>query len=709
MPINRKTFQNRSLKLECKVPSSKVVLKNAKVIEGLSQLTETRVEMLCNDENVDLQDFVGESMTLTLEEETGDGKVEHHFSGICISAEFVGYYQGDLHLVAEVRPWLWFLTRTSENRIFQDKTAPEIIKSVLGDYGFTADLIERLQEAYAKRDYCVQYRETDFDFISRLMEEEGIYYFFRQDEKKLKLVLADGVQAHKTAKGKAEIPFFFREQKGYRRDQDHIFEWGGRTAVTSGKVTLMDYDFEKPKIDLKKVKSIPLGKHGHKTYESYDYPGHYREPGLGETRARVRMEAEAAQHLRSRAMGNPRGLRAGNTFTLKEHSRSEANQEYLVVSMIHHLQIETDYEDTEVRQNPFLEKEDQLDTKTSEDGRQDTYRCEFEVIPGKVPFRAPLDTQWPAISGLHTAVVTGPGGEEIYTDEYGRIKVQFHWDRLGKKDENATCWVRVVMPWTGKNWGMIHIPRIGNEVVIQFEEGNPDRPICTGMIYNGENKPPYALPTNMTQTGIVTRSTKQGSISTFNELIFEDKKDAEFVRFQSERDYMQTIKNDATITIGQEHKDKGDLTQTIHRNKTETLKTGDHTFTVEAGNQTINIKKDHTETIEGKSTNTITGNYTQTIKQGNIAREVKTGHENVKISMGNHSLKTALGSITEEAMQKIEMKVGSNSIKIDQMGVTIKGMMIKIEGTAMLEAKSPMSTVKGDAVLILKGGMTLIN
>lgn len=709
MPPERKTFENRSARLECGVPASKAVLKNAKIAEGLSRLTETRVEILCNDEQVDLQDFVGENMILTLDEETGSGTVGHHFTGTCISVEFLGYYQGDLHLLAEVRPWLWFLTKTRGNRIFQALSVPEIIKSVLGDHGFTSDVTDRLQESYSVREYCVQYRESDFDFISRLMEEEGIYYYFRQEEKRLKLVLADGIRAHQTVKGKAEVPFYFREHLGYRRDKDHVFEWSGRTGVTSGKVTLEDYDFEKPKSDLKTVKSIPLGKHAHKKYEIYDYPGHYRQPETGAGRALVRIEAEAARHLRSRAVGNLRGLRAGNTFALRKHPRSEVNQEYLTVSMVHHLQIETDYEDAETRQNPFLERDESPGAKDPEEGRHDTYRCEFEVIPIKVPFRAPLATRWPAISGLHTAVVTGPKGEEIYTDKYGRIKVQFHWDRLGKGDDKTTCWVRCVMPWTGKNWGMISVPRVGQEVVIQFEEGDPDRPICTGMLYNADTMPPYALPENMTRTGIQTRSTKDGGATNYNELVFEDKKGEEFVRLHAEKNFWHTVENDSVVRIGLDKKDPGDLTQTIHRHKTETIKTGDHTFIVESGNQTIFVKTNHDETIEGTCDQTITGNTTQTIKQGNLTREVSMGNEDVKVSMGNYSLKTSLGSISEEAMQKIEMKVGTSSITIDQMGVTIKGMMIKIEGTAMLQAKAPMSTVKGDAILILKGGMTMIN
>lgn len=695
-------LKNRMLRMKGSFSSEKVFLKNARVEEGLSKLTETRVEFLSSDRNLDLQDFIGTVITLELDE--GES-TKHYFAGTCISVEYIGLYQGLQQFVAELRPWLWFLTKAHNNRIFQDMSAPDIITQVLGDHGFSGDVEKKLSGAYKTRVYCVQYRESDFDFISRLMEEEGIYYFFKPADGKVTLVLADSVSAHSPIPNKAEIEFQFREEQ-YRRRKDHIFEWADAAVVTGGKVTIDDYDFTSPNKDLKAVKAIAKGKHSHKNYEFYDYPGHIRTEGTGDTFARVKMEAEAVRHKLSRGVGNVRGLKAGASFKLKGHPRVPTGKnDFLILDAVHLLQIETDYEDTETLNNPF----NKGNSADFGEMNKDTYRCEFTVIPKTEPYRAPQVTPWPAIAGLHTAEVTGPKGDEIHTDEYGRIKVQFHWDREGENDENTTCWVRVAMPWTGKNWGMIHVPRIGQEVVIQFEEGDPDRPICTGMIYNGENKPPYALPANMTQSGIVTRSTKKGSADTFNELIFEDKKQGEFVRFQSERDYMQTIKNNATITVGLEHQDGGDLTQTIHRHKTETLNTGDHTFRVEEGNQIIEIDKDHTETIEGKSTNTITGNYTQTIKQGNISRTVKTGNENVKVSKGNYSLKTSMGSIAEEAMQKIEMKVGQNSITIDQSGVTIKGLNIKIQGTAMFEAKSPMSTVKGDGMLILKGGMTMIN
>lgn len=696
------SLKNRMLRMKGTFSSEKVFLKNARVEEGLSKLTETRVEFLSSDQDIDLQDFIGTVITVELDD---DDAPSHYFAGTCISVEYIGLYQGLQQFVAELRPWLWFLTKARNNRIFQDRSVPEIITRVLSDHGFGVDVERKLSGIYRNREYCVQYRESDFDFLSRLMEEEGIYYYFKPADGKVTLVLADSVSAHSPVPHNAEIEFHYREEQ-YRRRKDHIFDWADAAGVTGGKVTIDDYDFTSPKKDLKSVKSIAKGNHLHKNHEFYDYPGHSRVEGTGDAFARVKMEAEAVRHRLSRGVGNVRGLRAGTSFKLKGHPRVPAgHNDFLIVSAVHLLQIETDYEDAETLNNPF----NKGNSADFGEANKDTYRCEFAVIPKTEPYRAPQVTPWPAVAGLHTAVVTGPKGEEIHTDEYGRIKVQFHWDREGKNDEVTTCWVRVAMPWTGKNWGMIHVPRIGHEVVIQFEEGDPDRPICTGMIYNGENKPPYALPANMTQTGIVTRSTKKGNADTFNELIFEDKIESEFVRLQSERDYLQTVKNDATVTIGLEHQDSGDLTQTIHRNKTETLKTGDHTFTVEDGNQTVSIKKDHTETIEGKSTNTITGNYTQTIKQGNITRTVERGDETVKVSMGDHSLKTSVGSITEEALKKIEMKVGPNSITIDQSGITIKGLMVKIEGTTMFEAKAPMSTVKGDAMLILKGGMTMIN
>jgi len=707
-------LENRNLRMEGDYTAENLYVKSAEVVEGLSKLTETTIEFICKDKTLELKKVVGSRITLCLDTPEGG---ERTFTGRCISAEYIGLSQGMGHFMAQVRPFLWFLTRGQDCRIFQEKSTPEIIKEVLSDYGFGSDIDDKLTETYPKRTYCVQYRESDYDFLCRLMQEEGIYFYFVEDNRKEKLILADGIGAHQPTPGGPTFSFKFRETAGYRRKEDHIFDWNAVEGQTPGKVTLDDFDFSRPNADLKQAKSIEKGTHSHKNHEIYDYPGHLRQNGMdspqdadmsqideaAERKTRVRMEARAVEHVRWRGAGNVRNMANGQTFKLKDHPRVRDETEFLIVAATHKLQVESDYEDEETR-NQMLDE--RLETDES---NQDAYRCLFEVIPKNEPFRAPIATPWPEIPGIHTAIVTGPSGEEIYTDDYGRIKVQFHWDRDGENNENTTCWVRCVMPWTGKNWGIISIPRIGQEVVIHFEEGNPDRPVCTGMLYNADTMPPYTLPDNMTQTGIVTRSTKGGSADTFNELIFEDKIDEEFVRLQSEKDYKETIKNNAEITIGMEKMDPGDLTQTIYHTKTETIKTGDHIFTVEEGNQQVFVKTDHAETVEGKSTVEITGNYSQTVKEGNVIREVSQGNEDVTISLGNFTLDTSAGKVEVTAAQSIELKVGPSSVLINNQGVTIKGPMINVEGTAMLTAKAPTSTVKGDMLLTLKGGMTMIN
>ncbi len=679
-----------------------LMLRSAVVKEGLSKLTETTIEFLSKDKSMKMEDVVGYPMSLHIE--TYEDGVKRHFHGTCVAVEYLGVSEGFSHFSATVRPWLWFLTRTADCKIFQDKDVTEIIKEVFGEAGFS-DYELKLSGTYEKRTYCVQYRETDFDFISRLMEEEGIYYYFDHRGSIEKLVLIDEAGLHLPMPQQPSIDFFFREHD-YRRRDDHIFEWTSAEAVTRGKVTLNDYNFETPTADLKVMTAIKKGAHSHGTYEVYDYPGHYRQASRGKARSRVRMQAEAIRHKRSHGVCNVRTMATGFTFALKNHPREAENQQYLVIDAEHRIQIETDYDDLD--QSPHVLG----DRLQFEEENKDTYRCIFGVVPKSEQFRAPLVTPWPEIAGMHTALVVGKQGEEIHTDQYGRIKVQFHWDRLGNKDEMSSCWVRTVMPWTGNAWGMIAIPRMGQEVVIQFEEGDPDRPICTGMLYNEATKPPYELPANKTQSGVKTNSSKGGG--GFNELMFEDKKDEELVRFQAEKDYEQIVKNNATITVGMEKMDAGDLTQTVYNDQTETIKEGNHTFTIEKGDQTftiskgsqiIGIKTDKTETIENDKTLNVSGNVAEDIG-GN--RDESIGGDTSE-TVGGNVTQDVSGKITVTAGMSIELKVGTSSIKIDPSGVTIKGGMININGTGMVEMKSPLTTVKGSGMLTLKGGITMIN
>lgn len=689
------------LRLEGDYAEEPLFLVAAVVEEGINVLTHVDVEFVAGNRSIDLDQIVGKRMRVVME--APDDR-RRHFPGICVAAEYLGATSGSGHYRLELRPWLWFLTRTTDSRVFQQLSVVAIAKKILGEYGFSAQVDDRLTGTHRERDFVVQYNETDLAFLTRLMEEEGIYWFFTPQDGQEKLVLADSISAHRPVQGNSRIRYIAREP-GPRRQVDHIYDLGSGEGVTSGKVTLDDYDFERPNSDLVASRVTRKGRHPRTDYELYEYPGFYRTAADGEDFARVRMEAEAARHKLVDGTGSVSTLAVGETFELVDHPRLDQNAGLTLIHARHEFQLLTE-------RTPPLGVTRVLTEGlafTPDEGTNDHYRVRFKAMPKAEPYRAPLTTPRPRIAGIQTAVVTGPAGEEIHTDKYGRVKIQFHWDREGRNDENSSCWARVMMPWTGKSWGAMGIPRIGQEVVVQFEEGNPDRPLVIGMLYNGNTMPPWALPGNMTQTGLVTRSTKGGNADTFHELVFEDKKDAELVRFQSERDYRQVVKNNADVTVGLEHQSDGNMTLTVHKDLTETVKTGDHTFAVETGSQKIDIKTDKTETIEGKSTQTITGNVTETVKQGNVTRTLDMGNEKTTVKLGNWNLETSVGSIGGKAMQEIKLEVGQNSITINQMGVTIKGIMVKIEGTAMLDAKAPMTTVKGDALLILKGGLTMIN
>ncbi len=676
-----------------------LVIRRAVVSEELGKLTEIQVEFLSEKTTIALDKLLGKVMTIHL---AADG-AERKFTGTIVRVERLALRDGYVQFLAELRPWFWLLTQTTDSRIFQEMTAVQIIEKIFGEYGLT-DFRKSLRATYQQREYCVQYRETDFDFISRLMQEEGIYYYFDYTNAKDKnetLVMCDGPNAHTPIAGDAKVEFRGGDDYSQRLG-DSVTEWAASETIRPGVVSLGDFDFEKPKASLDARAKTPTGaKHGFKDkLELYDIPGHYKETGPGNTLAKVRMTAEDALFDRRRGRASVRALETGRKFTLKDHPDKAENAEYLITKARYFLQTTEGY--------GFAKNDKDLDTGALEfpEDSNEMFMVEFEAQPGKTEFKSLRTTPWPEISGLHTAIVTGKAGEEIWTDKYGRIKVQFHWDREGKKDEKTTCWVRVVTPWSGKNWGMVSIPRIGQEVVIQFEEGDPDRPICTGMLYNADTMPPYALPANQTQTGIKTRSSKQGSAETFNELMFEDKKDAELVRFQAQKDHEKLVKNMSTITIGYDKLDKGGnggdgcLSQVVKKNVDETIKEGDHTFTIEKGNQTVSIKTDQTETIEGKSTRTVTGNHAETIKEGDKSTTVK---------MGDIQVDAKMGKITMTAMKSIELKVGGSSIKLDPTSITIKSTMIKVQANAKLDAKSPMTTVNGDAMLTLKGGLTMIN
>lgn len=634
--------------------------------EEMSRLFEYELDLLLENKNVGsivtagfpTDKVLGQPMMVALSLPSGGSRYYH---GIVTQFRQQGALDDCFLYRAVLRPWLWFLTRTSNCRIYQALSVPDIIKKVFAANGFS-DFKMDLTNTYKPRNYCVQYRESDFNFVSRLMEHEGIFYFFEHDKVKHTLTIADSINAYKVVNGYSSIPYFPPENSGQRK-QDHIFEWHTSHKVQSGTYVLNDYDFEKPKGNLI-TKFTAKNEHSHAEGAHYDYPGNYFEPSDGDSYANIRLDELQSDYEVIQGTGNALGMVTGMLFTLKDH--------YIATENIKHI----------VTLSSFVIVSNQYRAGSSEESH---YECHFKAIRATRQFRPQRLTPVPFVQGPQTATVVGKDGEEIWTDKYGRIKVQFHWEREGKKNETSSCWVRVAHPVAGKNWGWVSLPRIGQEVVVSFLEGNPDRPLITGSVYNGDNLPPYALPANQTQSGMKSRSSKTGVAENFNELRFEDKKDSEEVYVHAEKDFNCVIENNETRKIGLSKKDKGDQTLEIQNNRTVSLHEGNDTLTVKMGNRESNVDQ---------------GNNTLNVKQGNDTTNVK---------LGNYVLSVDTGKATITAMTSIELKVGGNSIKIEQSGITIKGVMVKVQADAKLDAKSPMTTINGDGMLTLKGGITMIN
>jgi type VI secretion system secreted protein VgrG len=547
--------------------------------EELSRLSEFEIDLLSEQGDLAPDQVLGKNVTVKLELQ--DDRLRH-FNGYVTRFRQSGVH-GRYHAYrATVRPWLWFLTRTADCRIFQDMSVPDIIKQVFGEHS-VADLKDELTYTYRKRGYCVQYRETDFDFVSRLMEQEGMYYFFTHADGRHTMVLTDAYSAHAPAPGYETLQFIDAERV-VRPEQEYIGRWDHAREIQPGRYEMDDYDFERPGVDLTVRSTLTRG-HPLADYEVYDYPGAYRVGADGEQYAHARIDELHVRFERAHAHSNARGLAAGRLFTLSGQPRADQNREYLILA--------TDYS---------------LCSNDYETGAAPgaTCTCELTALSSKQQFRPRRSTPQPVVKGPQTAVVVGPAGDEIYTDKYGRVKVQFHWDRYGKKNENSSCWIRASHPWAGKNWGMIAIPRMGQEVIVDFLEGDPDQPIITGRVYNAEQMPPWALPANMTQSGMLSRSSKGGSGATANELRFEDKMGAEQVYLHAEKNQDIEVENDETHWVGHDRRKTIDHDETTHVKH-------DRTETVD-NNETITIGVDRTERVGNNETIAIGANRSETVR-----------------------------------------------------------------------------------------------
>jgi type VI secretion system secreted protein VgrG len=565
--------------------------------EHLSRASEYRLDLLSSKGDINLDEILGKAVTVKLELPDGGGR---HFNGYVTRFGQVGSLGRYNLYQATVRPWLWFLTRTATCRIFQNMKVPDIIKQVFDAHG-VASYKMQLSGNYRNWEYCVQYRETDFNFVSRLMEQEGMYYYFAHTQGTHTLVVVDAFSAHEAVSGYESISFL-PQGKAMRLEQEVVRDWDFAREIQPGMYVLDEFDFKKPSVDLKVNHNIPRN-HELAKYEIFDYPGEYVEKSDGQSYVQTRIEELQSAFETARGSTNARGVTVGSTFKLTGHGRKDQNAEYLVSGATTLLE----YSEYETMESPGA-----------------NYNCSFSVVKvgDNTQFRPERVTPKPIVQGPQTAIVVGPSGDEIHTDEYGRVKVQFHWDRLGKSDENSSCWMRVSHPWAGKNWGMVAIPRIGQEVIVDFLEGDPDQPLITGRVYNAEQMPPYELPANKTQTGVKTRSSTGGSPANFNEIRFEDKKGEEQLFIHAEKNQDISVENDETHSVGH------DRTKTIDNDETSHIK-HDRTETVD-NNETITIGVDRTEKVGNNETITIGVNRTESVG----ANESITIGANRTISVG---------------------------------------------------------------------------
>lgn len=681
-PVTGFTQDSRLLSITTPLGKDAFLLASLVGSEGISTPFRFDVELVSDRvTKIDLKQLVGQKVTITIADAAGKSR---YINGVVSSASQGGMDDVFKSYRAEIVPTLALLRHRVDIRIFQRKSVTDIIEQVFKDAGLT-DYKLQTNATYNPLDYCVQYNESDFVFVSRLMEEHGIFYFFQHEQSGHTLVLADQSSAHKPCPGQSEARY--QRTTGGALEDDVVNSWETRREFRSGKFTLTDYNFETPSSSLLVSDPTTVRVADNDKYELYSYPGDYQKKADGDTLARVRMQAEEVNSVVAAGGSTCRAFASGYRFSLTEHFESAVNGDWVLTEVSHNASVGLFARDSAAQSG-------------------DHYSNRFTCIPFATPYRPDRLTPRPVVHGLQPAVVVGQSGEEIWVDKYGRVKVQFFWDRAGKKNEQSSCWVRVAQPWAGKQWGFVQLPRIGQEVLVAFEEGNPDRPVIVGSVYNAEQMPPYALPDNQTQSGFKSRSSKGGGADNFNELRFEDKKGSEEVYFKAEKDHTGLIKNDETWNV------QHDRTTTIKNNDTRTVSEGNDATTVTKGNQTVDIDKGNQTTTLGEGNQVADikmGNHEVKVEQGNQTVEIQMGNQTIKLGMGNQSTKLDLGSVSTEAMQSIELKVGQSSIKVDQMGVTIGGMMIKIEGQVQTEVKGLITQISADAMLAAKGAITMIN
>jgi type VI secretion system secreted protein VgrG len=646
----------RIFSIQTSLPGDTLFAQSATITEQLGKPFQIDLNLLSPNDSIDFDALLGSEVTLTLNMRLDSPR---YFHGFVAGFSQIGRFDRFETYRARVVPWLWFLSRTADCCIFQKKSAPDIVKEVFARHGFT-DVEDKLTKSYRMRDYCVQYRETDLNFVQRLLEEEGIYYYFLHKSSVHTLVLADAYSAHEPYPGHESIDYRPPNEHGQHYD-DVIEDWQLARNIQTGAYVVNDYDFTKPRASLK-TQSVMSRTIPKSNFEMFDYPGKYSALAEGDHYSKVRLESLQAGYETVRGSGSARGLAAGSLFKLKGYPRKDQNREYLVVSTTH-----------------------RLDAGKYDSGEQEpaqTYQCSFEAMNSQQPFRPVQTAIATRVSGPQTAVVVGPPGEEIFTDEYARVKVKFHWDRNPKRDESSSCWVRVSQTWAGRKWGSITVPRIGQEVIVDFLEGDPDQPLITGCVYNQMTMPPFELPGGATVMGFKSQTHKGGG---YNEMTLDDATGQQKITIHAQKDLSATIQHDETHTVK-----TGNRTLTVETGtNTETIK-GNTSLTVQAGARTVDVTGgDYSATsskavrLHGKGAGVdITGNVSGVTMLGDGQGVSITGNDQGVTITGNSQGVTITGNSQG-------VTISGNGTGVSLFGTT----SFYAEGTAEASIQSPVVNI----------------
>lgn len=623
--------------------------------------------------NLPIKDLVGKELGVSIALDgrgfmAGIGAGTREINGLVTQARFVRAENRRAIYEVVIEPWLVLATRTSDHKIFQNQTVMEIVRDVLADYPYPVDV--RVSQTYPVRVFQVQYGETDFAFLSRLMQEWGIYYFFEHKGEKHTLVLVDDAGAHHPFESAAYQTVNYYGP-GVKIDEEYCHHFEASQNLRPGQWVSDDFDFTKPKARLQNTVKMPRNT-GHNKEELYRWPGDYFDAQEGRELVRTRMEETGASGHRAQGSGNLRAMVPGCTFTLAKHPQNKSNRDWLIIGVSLSLH------------------------EASHAAGQEGYLCHttFDVQPAADTYRSPQTSPKPLTTGPQTAIVTGPPGQDIYTNEYGQIKVSFHWNRYCSKDQNSSCWIRVSHPWAGSNFGMIATPRIGQEVIVDFENGDPDRPIVTGRVYNALNMPPWDLPANMTQTGIKTRSTLEGAPGAgekngpgdTNVLRFEDKKGQEQLWLHAQKDQLTEVENDEDKWVGRDRRKTIDRDEfnTIHRDRTEVVDR----------NEKINVHGWRTEEVDLDETITIHQNRTETVD----LNETVTVHKNQNFNVDLNRTKVVGKNEKDQIGKNWSIKVAkfkTETIGLAYMQNVGLGKMVNIGAAYSLNVGAMMMTNVG--------------